>query len=163
MQNSKKRLTGAKVKNNLRRIILIIVLIALVIVGGIYFKNKYDEKKKNEKDKIENYIPTTSVKIKLLNGCGYPGVAKIAKNYLINNYQKVYVISWKNIRYNKFNFDKSVIVVKKYDEKKLKYLQKITGIKRRIYAFNKSGLEEFHIIIGQDYKKYFSEKENYGH
>jgi len=155
-------LTDAKVKNNLRRIIFVIVLIALSIVGSLYFKNEYYKRKKHKKDEMESYIPKTSVKIKLLNGCGYPGVAKVAKNYLINHYKKIYVISWENIRYHKFNFDKSIIVVKKYDEKKLRYLQKVTGIKRRIYAFNKSGLEEFYIIIGKDYKKYFSEKENYG-
>ena len=41
------------------------------------------------------------------------------------------------------------------DEKKLNYLMKITGIKRRIYAFNENTLEDFQIILGRDYRMYF--------
>ena len=81
----------------------------------------------------------------------------------MENYKKVYVIYAKNIAGGKYNFDKCVIVIKKKNkENKLKYLQALTGIKRRIFAFNEDENEEFYIIVGRDYKKYFSKKEKNG-
>ena len=104
-----------------------------------------------------------SVKISVINGSGIDFAARYVKNFIIENYKKVYVIYTRNISGGKYNFDKSVIVVKKRGrEKKLKYLQALTGIKRRIFAFNDEENEEFYIIVGRDYKKYFSKKEKNG-
>ena len=64
-------------------------------------------------------------------------------------------MSWDNVDRDLFIYDKTIIVVKKKDEKKLNYLMQITGIKRRIYALNPNNIEDIQIILGKDYKQYF--------
>ena len=143
---------------------LIFFIIILLIIGlGIVYLKYYNKEKSGEKTDVEKYFPQTSVKISVINGSGIDFAARNVKNYILENYKKVYVIYAKNIVGGKYNFDKCVIVVKKKNkENKLKYLQALTGIKRRIFAFNEDENEEFYIIVGRDYKKYFSKKEKNG-
>lgn len=100
-------------------------------------------------------IPSSPVKVKLLNGCGFPGVARDVKDYFDNSEHNVTVVSIGNVSGNRFIYRQSIIVAKHADEEKLKYLQAITGIERRIYAYDDNLFEEFHIILGNDYKQYF--------
>jgi hypothetical protein len=112
-------------------------------------------KKVSEKNKVE-IIEITSLKLSILNGCGVKGAASEVKDNLINkNFENVDIISWGNVKSNKFIYGKSIIVVKRRDEKKLEYLMKITGISRRIYVFDDSTIEDFQIILGKDYRTYF--------
>jgi len=146
-----------KPKNNLFRIdkraSLIGITILLLIYVASYFM--FFNKKVSEKNKVE-IIEITSLKLSILNGCGVKGVASEVKDNLINkNFENVDIISWKNVKSNKFIYGKSIIVVKRKDEKKLEYLMKITGISRRIYAFDDSTIEDFQIILGRDYRTYF--------
>ena len=146
-----------KPKNNLFRIdkraSLIGITILLLIYAASYFM--FFNKKVSEKNKVE-IIEITSLKLSILNGCGVKGVASEVKDNLINkNFENVDIISWKNVKSNKFIYGKSIIVVKRKDEKKLEYLMKITGISRRIYAFDDSTIEDFQIILGRDYRTYF--------
>ncbi len=124
---------------------------------------KYLQRKKTEKSDIEKYYPETTVKLSVLNGSGIDFAARNVRSFILDNFDRVMVINAKNVRGGKYNFNKTIIVVRKRNkEKKLKYLQALTGIKRRILAYNKDGNEEFYIIVGRDYKKYFSKKEKYG-
>ncbi len=124
---------------------------------------KYLLRKKTEKSDIEKYYPETTVKLSVLNGSGIDFAARNVRSFILDNFDRVMVINAKNVRGGKYNFNKTIIVVRKRNkEKKLKYLQALTGIKRRILAYNKDGNEEFYIIVGRDYKKYFSKKEKYG-
>ncbi len=149
-----------KGKNILHRKLLFFALILLFVGIGVIVLNKYLKKKSAEISDVQKYFPKTSVKVSVINGCGIDFSARYVKNFIIDNYKKVYVIFAKNIRGKKYNFNKTVIVVrKKGREKKLKYLQALTGITRRIYAYSDEGNEEFYIILGRDYKKYFSKKE----
>lgn len=114
---------------------------------------------------VKKPMPTTAekklefkgrVKVAVLNGCGYPGIATQVKDYLIDNYSKnVDVLDWRNVDLNMFIYEKSILVEKKRDKKKLKFLQQLTGIKRRILSLNSDVNEEFQIILGKDFHKYF--------
>jgi len=146
-----------KPKNNLFRIdkraSLIGITILLLIYVASYFM--FFNKKVSEKNKVK-IIEITSLKLSILNGCGVKGAASEVKDNLINkNFENVDIISWGNVKSNKFIYGKSIIVVKRKDEKKLEYLMKITGISRRIYVFDDSTIEDFQIILGRDYRTYF--------
>jgi len=146
-----------KPKNNLFRIdkraSLIGITILLLICVASYFK--FFNKNNSENIEVE-IIEITSLKLSILNGCGVKGAASEVKDNLINkNFENVDIISWVNVKSKKFIYGKSIIVVKRKDENKLKYLMKITGISRRIYAFDENTIEDFQIILGRDYRTYF--------
>jgi hypothetical protein len=146
-----------KPKNNLFRIdkraSLIGITVLLLICVASYFM--FFNKKVSEDIEVE-IIDITSLKLSILNGCGVKGAAGEVKDNILNNdFENVDIISWENVKSNKFIYGKTIIVVKKEDERKLNYLMKITGIKRRIYAFNENTLEDFQIILGRDYRMYF--------
>ncbi|MDP8203598.1 MAG: LytR C-terminal domain-containing protein [Candidatus Tenebribacter mawsonii] len=146
-----------KPKNKLFRIdkraLLIGITALLLIIVASYFK--FFNKKVSEEIKIE-IIDVSSLKLSILNGCGIKGAAGEAKDNILNkNYENIDVISWKNVKSNKFIYGKTIIVVKRNDENKLKYLMEITGISRRIYAFNENTIEDFQIILGRDYRTFF--------
>ena len=146
-----------KPENNLfhidKRASLIGITALLLISMASYFMFFY--KKVSEKIEVE-IIEITSLKLSILNGCGVKGAASEVKDILINkNFENVDIISWENVKSNKFIYGKSIIVVKRKDENKLKYLMKITGISRRIYAFDENTIEDFQIILGRDYRTYF--------
>ena len=146
-----------KLKNNLFRIdkrasvIGITVLLLISVASYFLFFNK------KVSDNFEDEVfEITSLKISILNGCGVKGIASEVKDILIKmNIENMDVISWENVKSNKFIYGKSIIVVKRKDENKLKYLMKITGISRRIYAFDDNTIEDFQIILGRDYRTYF--------
>ena len=146
-----------KPKNNLFRIdkraSLIGITVFLLICAASYFM--FFNKKNSENIEVE-IVEITSLKLSILNGCGVKGAASEVKDNLINkNFENVDIISWENVKSNKYIYGKSIIVVKRKDENKLKYLMKITGISRRIYAFDENTLEDFQIILGRDYRTYF--------
>ena len=146
-----------KPKNNLFRIdkraSLIGITILLLICVASYFK--FFNKNNSENIEVE-IIEITSLKLSILNGCGVKGAASKVKENLINkNIENMDIISWENVKSNKFIYGKSIIVVKRKDENKLRYLMKITRISRRIYAFDENTIEDFQIILGRDYRTYF--------
>ena len=146
-----------KPKNNLFRIdkraSLIGITVFLLICAASYFM--FFNKKNSENIEVE-IVEITSLKLSILNGCGVKGAASEVKDNLINkNFENVDIISWENVKSNKYIYGKSIIVVKRKDENKLKYLMKITGISRRIYAFDENTIEDFQIILGRDYRTYF--------
>ena len=146
-----------KLKNNLFRIdkraslVGITVLLLISVASYLLFFNK--KVSDNFDDEI---VEITSLKLSILNGCGVKGAASEVKENLISkNIENMDIISWENVKSNKFIYGKSIIVVKRKDENKLKYLMKITGISRRIYAFDENTIEDFQIILGRDYRTYF--------
>jgi len=136
-----------------KRASLIGITALLLISVASYFM--FFNKKNSENIEVE-IIEVTSLKLSILNGCGIKGAASEVKESLINSsFDNVDIISWENVKSNKFIYGKSIIVVKRKDENKLKYLMKITGISRRIYAFDENTIEDFQIILGRDYRTYF--------
>ncbi|MEA2095233.1 MAG: LytR C-terminal domain-containing protein [Candidatus Cloacimonadota bacterium] len=146
-----------KLKINLFRIdkraSLIGITVLLLICVASYFL--FFNKKNSENIEVE-IIEISSLKLSILNGCGVKGAASEVKDNIINkDFENIDIISWKNVKSYKFIYGKSIIVVKRKDENKLKYLMKITGISRRIYAFDENTIEDFQIILGRDYRTYF--------
>lgn len=146
-----------KLKNNLFRIdkrALLVGITALVLISmASYFM--FFNKKVSEKIEVE-IIEATSLKLSILNGCGVKGAASEVNEILINkDIENMDIISCADVKSNKFIYGKSIIVVKRKDDDKLKYLIKITGISRRIYAFDENTIEDFQIILGRDYRTYF--------
>jgi len=136
-----------------KRASLIGITALLLISVASYFM--FFNKKISGNIEVE-IIEVTSLKLSILNGCGIKGAASEVKESLINSsFDNVDIISWENVKSNKFIYGKSIIVVKRKDENKLKYLMKITGISRRIYAFDENTIEDFQIILGRDYRTYF--------
>ncbi len=146
-----------KLKNNLFRIdkrasLVGVTVLLLVSVASffLFFNKKVSD---NFEDEI---VEITSLKLSILNGCGVKGIASEVKVILIKmNIENMDIISWENVKSNKFIYGKSIIVVKRKDDNKLKYLMKITGISRRIYSFDENTIEDFQIILGRDYRTYF--------
>jgi len=145
-----------KTKNNLspaekRASIVILSLVCLIIIVAFFLIFK-----KKESRITEDIIPATSLKLTILNGCGFDGAAKDVKEFLINkDVRNLDIIAWKNVDRNMFIYNKTIIVVKKDDQKKIEYLMNITGIDRRIYALDENTIEDMQIILGNDYGKYF--------
>lgn len=144
-------------KNNLfdivKRASLIGIVAILLISAAYYFM--FFEKKESVEIPVE-IVDVTSLKLSIFNGCGVKGAASEVKDYLIDkDFENIDIISWTNVKSGKYIYGKSIIVVKRKNEKKLKYLMEITGITRRIYAFNDNTIEDFQIILGRDYRTYF--------
>jgi hypothetical protein len=145
-----------RAKNNLsqrKRAVTVPYLLILLALAAFYvYLVKKPMPQRNEQ-KIEF---KGRVKVALLNGCGYPGIAAQVKDYLIDNYSvNIDVLDWRNVDRNMFIYEKSILVVKKDNKEKLQFLQQLTGIKRYIYALNSDVNEEFQIILGKDFHKYF--------
>lgn len=145
-----------KRKNNLSSALkkLIISILALFIfVIALLLASKFLKQSDKPDEPVYNF---SSVKISILNGCGKKNAATEVKDILydkeINNLD---IISWKNVPREMFIYDKSLIVVKKRNAEKLDFLMRLTGIQRRIFAENEQYIEEFQIVLGKDYKKYF--------
>ncbi len=147
MNKSKNNLSSALKKLLISFLAIFIIVVVIIIVH----KNLLSP----DKDDKPSYN-FSSVKISLLNGCGKKNAATEVKDFLydkeINNLD---IISWKNVPRDMFIYEKSLIIVKKGNDEKLDFLMRLTGIKRRIYAENEQYIEEFQIILGKDYKKYF--------
>lgn len=158
MLNSKNNLTMRKPKNNLFHIekrASLIGIAVFVFVSVAYYFMFFE--KKDSVDIPVKIVDVTSLKLSILNGCGVNGAASEVKDFLINNdFENIDIISWENVKSNKFIYGKSIIVVKRKNENKLKYLMEITGITRKIYALNENTIEDFQIILGRDYRAYFN-------
>lgn len=91
-----------------------------------------------------------AIKVRVINGCGYDRLATDFAEY----------ISTKNIEVIELGdtarpiYDKSIIVVRKEDQKDLERLQKMTGIQRYTYVISESAKANFDIIVGQDFEDY---------
>lgn len=115
------------------------------IALGLIFVPKLKDRYANSEDLYP------AIKINLVNGCGYQGVATNIAELLTN--MSIDVVHISNAR--KFIYNETIIVVKKYDEDELSRLKKTTGIKNVIYAVNESFPVPFLIVIGKDYQTYF--------
>lgn len=145
-----------KSKNNLspalKKLIISFLALLIIVVAGFWILRFLGQNDTQEEPEYK----FSSVKISILNGCGKKNAATEVKDILydkeINNLD---IISWKNVPREMFIYEKSLIIVKKMNEEKLDFLTRLTGIQRRIFAENDQYIEEFQIVLGKDYKKYF--------
>jgi hypothetical protein len=132
----------------------VIVIIVLIIIGVTLYLGYNKLKDKNESEVNAINIPETAIKVSILNGCGFPGIATEVKEKLMRK-GKIDVIAWKNNTRNMYIYKQTIIIAKHNEPEKLAYLQSITGIPFRAYAYNSNNIEEFFIVLGLDYKQYF--------
>jgi len=125
-------------KNNF----LILSVIQLLIIALMFTSCKKEEVE------VEDNFPAITVKV--INGCGFQGVAANFRDFLVR--YNIDVRGTENAR--KFIFNRTIIVVKHEDEQDLQRLMRYTGITRRIYALSEHSNEAFHIIVGNDYREY---------
>ncbi len=91
-----------------------------------------------------------SIKVRVLNGCGYDKLASEFSEFL----------STKNIEVVEMGdtprpiYDKSIIVVRRDDEQDLERLKRMTGITRFTYVLSENPKADFDIIVGRDYEDY---------
>lgn len=104
----------------------------------------------------DSQAPPPHLKLAIINGCGIDGVAGDVKEWFIHKSAgNIDVVSCKNVDRNLFIYNRSIIVVKKDDAEKLRYLMNFTGITRKILAIDNNAIEDLQIILGNDYKLYF--------
>lgn len=149
-------MTTQRLENNLsqiqKRLVIVIIIVVLLILSITIFLSL----NRSEKVADEEIIPPPNLKLALLNGCGIDGVATEVKEYFINNTSgNIDIVSWRNVDRNLFIYNKSIIVVKKENDEKLKYLMEFTGIDRKIYAVDNNAIEDLQIILGNDYREFF--------
>ena len=135
-----------------KKLVIVIIAALLAVLSTVFFLNF------NRSDSVakQDKIPPPNLKLALLNGCGLDGVATEVKEYfIINTSGNVDIVSWRNVDRNLFIYNKSIIVVKKDDDEKLKYLMEFTGIDRKIYAIDNNAIEDLQIILGNDYREFF--------
>lgn len=130
------------------RLIIGTVIVLLLLGGGgiVWYKLKGGNDNSGSED--ENKLP--AVKIILVNGCGFEGVAKEFSDFLSD--KNVDIVSMSNTM--RPIYDKTIIVNKKGDQTDLQRLQRMTGIQRYTEARNETALAAFEIIIGKDYETY---------
>ncbi len=145
--------------NNLPKLrnILLVLLLAIMVISLVIYLNKIFKPVAYEEMLLEN--EDVSVKIAILNGCGFPNIASEVKEYFLENHNgSIDVVGCRNIESCKFIYKKSLIVLKHDEIEKLEKVMKLTNIHRRIYALDDNCIEDIQIILGKDYTEYFSTK-----
>lgn len=101
-----------------------------------------------EVEDMEDNLP--DIKVTILNGCGFRGAASDFSDFLSRF--NVDIVGIGNA--DSFNYDKTIIVVKRQDEQDLERLMRYTNITRRAFALSNDTIESFQIIVGRDYLSY---------
>lgn len=132
---------------NQKKTLIIFALAILLIASIVYLYISYS-KGGNDHKINESRLP--AIKVRVLNGCAYDRLATEYAEY----------ISEKNIEVVELGdtprpiYDKSIILVRRLDEKDLQRLQKMTGIKRYTFVFAEDAKADFDIIIGRDFEDF---------
>ncbi len=121
---------------------------SIILILGILFVNSGCKKEKQEINE-ENF---PAIRVILLNGCGYKGIAqKVRKKILRKN---IDVISYGNAE--KFVHKRTLIVVRQNDAEDLERLKRMTGIEYVVYACKPDTDAPFEIILGNDFEQFFN-------
>lgn len=145
-------------KNNLSPVkkstlVILFIVLLLIIVASFFFWQIVQKKAETEAEIMKAVI---TVKLSILNGCGVDGAAGDVKEYFIKqNLSNIDIIEWRNVDRGMFIYGKTILVSKKKDEDKLNYLVQLTGITRKIFAYDPDTIEDIQIILGSDYREFF--------
>ncbi len=131
---------------------ILVVTIIIVSIINISFKGNVQE----------NEIDDRELSIKVLNGCGIPGLARDYEGYLkakYSGYENTFFKFSEPSNARKYIYNKSVIVVsQKLDStvspNNLEVLIERTGIKNWTYAIDEVELPDYQflIIVGRDFQ-----------
>ena len=144
-------------KNNLRpkrKWSIFFTILGIAVIGlAIYYFATADSREKKRLVEREGTLP--SIKIILLNGCGFQG---ITHNVEVDMKEmNIEIIGRENA--HRFIYDQTLIVVKTKHTEDLERLKRMTGISNVIYAVNDSYPVPYLIILGKDYTNFFPEEE----
>lgn len=140
----------------LKLIIVLISIIAIILVAVLFVNNFLDSKPPEIK------IDERELAIKIMNGCGIPGLARDYEEYLQEKYGSYENPMFKfsepsNMR--KYIYNRSVIVVSQeidfsVSPNNLKVLIDRTGIECWTYAIDEVEMPDyqFMIIVGSDFQ-----------
>ncbi len=123
-----------------------VVLAVIIAVGTVLYLQNKNVETVVEEDESDLLPP---VQIKILNGCGIPGAANLIADALY--YENIVVTSTGNA--NSFNYNKSIIIVKKDIPEDLKRLRKMTTIDEYTLAVTERTTAPFYVIVGKDYEQ----------
>ncbi|MDP2172343.1 MAG: LytR C-terminal domain-containing protein [Candidatus Cloacimonadaceae bacterium] len=123
-----------------------LVFVALLAVLAIFLKGYLP----GAGDDLPDEDSMPAIKVVVVNGCGYVGLASEYEKYIMC--KNIEVLRLENTR--KPLYDKSIIVVKKEDKQDLERLKKMTGIQRWTMALNEHYDAPFIIILGRDYEEF---------
>ncbi len=148
MSTSKNNLSFIKLTKIIA--ICVAILLVLIMLWKLFLSNE------NHKITMDAEL-SVSVKVTVVNGCGYKGIAYKVKQILVDKYNSsIDVIEWRNS--DKFIYEKSILVMKKKNQEKLNHVSTLTGITRRTYAIDSNALEDVQIILGKDYAQFFKKE-----
>jgi hypothetical protein len=126
--------------------VIIAIIAGLAVIGTLVFFLFLKKSPETVKEEVDLLPP---VQVRMLNGCGISGAANIFTDALY--YENILVVSTGNA--GSFNYNKSVIIVKKDNQIDLTRLMKMTGIEDYTYALSEKETVPFLIIIGKDYEE----------
>ncbi|MEA1971920.1 MAG: LytR C-terminal domain-containing protein [Candidatus Cloacimonadota bacterium] len=129
------------------KLVITISIFSIITISviGYFFNNRNENTEKVEE---KNLLP---IRVNVLNGCGFNGLArKISNSFDIDKIEVLNVGNTPKTIYNK-----CIIVVKTDNRKDLRRLQEYTSIKRFVFAINEYSEADFNIILGNDYQNYF--------
>ena len=133
--------------------IISILIISVIIITFIYYKNYGQYSNKNTttllSNKIIEDIPEAKYQLQVLNGCGIKGIADLFTNYLRNNGYDV--IDYKNADH--FNHEKTTLIIHKENVSFNELLNMLhINPENTDYIFDKNIFYDLTLIIGNDYK-----------
>ena len=120
------------------------LIVAVALVLALLLLNSCKKQEEQEEDNLP------AIRVKVLNGSGFSGVANEMRNHLMKF--NIDVIDVGNA--DRFIYNRTIIVVKRDDEQDLERLMRYTNIRRRTYALSNEADESFQIIVGKDYLNY---------
>lgn len=123
-------------------IAILLIAIALVVIWKYVLRKPLDP--------IQNEDKLPAIKVQILNGCGFEGLAGEYQEYIKD--KNISVDSTGDT--TKPIYDKSLIVVRKGDLEDLSRLQKMTGIKLYTLARTEYSNVDFDIVLGRDYDQF---------
>ncbi len=124
--------------------------LAFILALFVYFLITFASDGHKDKDETIENLP--SIRVIVLNGCGVSQAASRFRDFLLSKNINAKIYGQGNTQH--WIYNRTIIAVRIKDEKKLKELMKITGIKRWFYAENKNSDFDFKILIGNDFEKY---------
>ena len=136
--------TNVSPKRTIWYVIIAILLIAIAFVAI----QKYVLQKPVDTVLPEDKLP--AVKVQILNGCGFEGLASEYQDFIKD--KNISVDSTGDT--TKPIYDKSLIVVRKGDLEDLERLRKMTGIKLYTLARTEYSNVDFDIVLGRDYDQF---------
>ncbi|MBI9031059.1 LytR C-terminal domain-containing protein [bacterium] len=139
------------------KVLSILFVVIIIILAILFFINKLSDK---DIKKVE--IDERELDVKVLNGCGVPGLARDYENFLkakFEGYRNPLFKFSEPSNTRKYIYNKSIIIVSQeldlsVSPNNLEVLMDRTGIRNWTYAIDRVELPDYQflIIVGRDFQ-----------